>query len=95
MTIIICVVIHAESLPLPKRSSVIGTLFYFLYLQIPPFLVLNDIKFNIDDVLMDSSVLLDNDGRDLQSVAGFLMNTPAKRVDRWVKERTRRQVEKA
>ena len=51
--------------------------------------MLNDIKYNIDDVLMDSSVLLDNDGRDLQSVAGFLMNTPAKRVDRLVKARKR------
>nr|XP_022303075.1 thyroid peroxidase-like [Crassostrea virginica] len=66
--------------------------FRFGHSQIPPFLVLNDIKYNIDDVLMDSSVLLDNDGRDLQSVASFLMNTPAKRVDRNFEEAIRERL---
>lgn len=51
-------------------------------LQIPAQLTVNDIKYKIDDILLDTSLIVANDGKDLKSVAKMLMSTPSKRIDR-------------
>lgn len=53
-------------------------------LQIPAQLTVNDIQYKIDDILLDTSLLVANDGKDLKSVARMLMTTPAKRIDRYI-----------
>ncbi|XP_052683202.1 peroxidasin-like [Crassostrea angulata] len=69
--------------------------FRFAHSAIPAQLIVNDIKYKIDDILLDTSLIVANDGKDLKSVAKMLMSTPSKRIDRDFEEAIRERLFKS